>query len=109
MMTSGEFVKKLRVGKSRQAFVVLGIIVVSSAMVPILAPSRDQLIVSPKVFGIIVICWISLAVFVGQKISTHLLRRQGLVCPSCQRLLETIKIVETRKCPHCQTEVIRDA
>jgi len=109
MMTSSEFVKKLRVGKSRQAFVVMGIILVSSAMVPILAPRGGQPIVSPKVFGIIVICWIALAVFVGQKISEHLLRRHGLICPSCHGLLETIRIVETRKCPHCQTEVIRDA
>jgi hypothetical protein len=109
MMTSSEFVKKLRVGKSRQAFVVMGIIVASSAiMVPILTPSRDQLGVSMKVFGIMVIGWISLAVFAGQKISEYLLRRQGLVCPSCQHLLETIRTVETRRCPHCGTEVIRD-
>ena len=108
-MTSSEFVKKLRVGKSRQAFVVLGIIGASSAiMIPILTPSHGQLDVSVKVFGIMVFCWISLAVFVGQKISEYLLCRQGLVCPSCQHLLETIRIVETRRCPHCGTEVIRD-
>ena len=109
MMTSSEFVKTLRVGKTRQAFVILGIVVVSSAIVPIFVPRGSQPVVSPKVFGIIVICWIALAVFIGQKISERLLRRHGLICPSCQGLLETIKIVETRKCPHCQTEVIRDA
>jgi hypothetical protein len=108
-MTSSDYVKKLRAGKSRQAFVVLGICGISGLMVPMIFVSGGQPIISPKVFGILVICWMSLAVFLGQKVSEHLLRQQGLVCPSCDGLLETIKIVETRKCPHCETEIIRDA
>lgn len=107
-MTSAEFVKKLRVYKARQGFVILGMLVVVSAIVPIGLVSCGQSVVSSKTFRIVVFCWVLLAEFVAQKIFKHLLRRQELTCPICHHSLDTIRIVETGKCPNCLVQVIRD-
>jgi LSD1 subclass zinc finger protein len=104
MMTPAEFVKKLRACKTQQALVVLGIIVVST-----LAVTAAFIHITGFVRVIFVVCWIVLMLFVGQFVSAFLSRKQGLVCSSCRRPLETIRIVETGKCPHCQTQVIHDA
>ena len=101
-MTPAEFVKKLRVCKTQQALVVLGIIVVST-----LAVTVAFIHVTGFVRVVFVVCWIALMLFVGQLVSAFLCRKHGLVCSSCGRPLETIRIVETGKCPHCQTEVVR--
>ena len=104
MFTSSEFVKKLRVCKTQQAWIILGIAVASGLVLP---AAMHRATFYAKIFFLV--CWMILMLSVGQFASAFIFRRHGFVCSSCKRPLETLRIVETGKCPHCKTEVIRDA
>ena len=108
-MTSAEFQTKMQKYKLRSGFLVLGLIFVSFVAGSFVCPRKTDTDISLKPYFILVLCWIVFVVLIGHLATKHMLRRQGLICPGCGRLLDSFLALRSRRCPRCDLEVIHDA
>ena len=108
-MTPAEFQRKMQKYKLQSSFVVLGLILVSVLAGAFVCPRKIDTDISLKPYFTLVLGWIIFVVLVGHLATKYMLRRQGLICPGCGRVLDSFLVLRSRRCPRCDLEVIHDA